>query len=350
MLGHYKTPAVIALATLFAFSTLLFINPRPAKSAATHLVISEVQIGKSGTGNADNDFVEIYNPTNSPLDLNGHRLVKRTAGDTMDDAIKSWTTETIVAPHSYYLWATGGWDPGVTADATTSATLAADNGVALRQGLADTGTIIDSVGWDQAANAFVENTAFPQDPPFDSSIERKACVASTGETMLGSEATSGNAQDSDNNANDFILRSLSQPQNSQSTAEIPNCADITPTPTATATATASASPTASPNETAIPSPSPTSSPEVTATPTASPTPTESPSPTASPTATPTDTPTATPTIEASPTLSPTPTVIPTKSPRPHFPWHRQFSCTVVYKTFHFGWMSMTLPMIFCGFF
>ncbi|WP_274540834.1 lamin tail domain-containing protein, partial [Staphylococcus pseudintermedius] len=57
------------------------------------MVISEVQTS-GGTGKTTNDFIELYNPTNCDIDLNGYRLVKRTASAASDDTVKSWTTPT----------------------------------------------------------------------------------------------------------------------------------------------------------------------------------------------------------------------------------------------------------------
>ena len=111
---------------------LSFYKTQVIYSATTHLVISEVQI--AGSGGVNEDFIEIHNPTSSSIDLNGHRLVKRTASGTTDSSIKSWSTETIIPAGGYYLWANSSWSPSVTPDTTTASTLAADNGIAIRQG------------------------------------------------------------------------------------------------------------------------------------------------------------------------------------------------------------------------
>lgn len=82
-----------------------------------------------------------------------------------------------------------------TPDATTTTSVADDNGIAIRFGSADTGTIIDSVGWGETANAFVEGSVFPQNPGANQSLQRKSF------------------QDTDNNASDFELNSSPSPQN-----------------------------------------------------------------------------------------------------------------------------------------
>lgn len=50
-------------------------------------------------------------------------------------------------------------------------------------------------------------------PISNTSLERKAFASSTTETMLEEDLNKGNNYDSDNNANDFILRSAPNPQN-----------------------------------------------------------------------------------------------------------------------------------------
>lgn len=202
---------------------------------AGHIVISEIQI--AGVS-ANDDFVELYNPTATDYDLNGHKLVKRTETGTADTSLKSWSSEAIIPAGGHYLWANSGWTPPVNADAATTGTLASNNGVALRNGALDAGEIIDSVGWGTASNVFVETAVFSQNPPAGSSLERVG-------------------DDTDNNSLDFILREFSDPQ----------CSGLLPSP----------SPTPIPTETPLPTATPTSAP--TLTPSPAPTPTITPYPT-----------------------------------------------------------------------
>ncbi|MDP3729330.1 MAG: lamin tail domain-containing protein [bacterium] len=179
-----------------------------------HVVISEVQI-TGGTGKTTNDFIELYNPTNTAFNLNGYRLVKRTKTGTTDTSIKSWTSDAFIPPRGFYLWANSGYtDIAITPDITTSGTIADDNGIALRLGAEDTGVIIDSVAWGVAENIFIEGTVFAGSIDAHQSIERKAwqnnCIS--GEFL-------GHGCDTNNNQNDFALRTVSQPQNSSSPPE-----------------------------------------------------------------------------------------------------------------------------------
>ncbi len=63
--------------------------------ADSTVVISAVQI-TGGVGKTAEDFIELFNPTNQPVNLKGFRLVKRTATATADASIKSWTEDTFI--------------------------------------------------------------------------------------------------------------------------------------------------------------------------------------------------------------------------------------------------------------
>ncbi len=315
---------------LFSLVKLSFFTSSIDSATASYVVISEVQIGQSGTGNAGNDFIELYNPTDSPIDLNGYRLVKRTKSGVSDSSIKSWTSETIIPPNGYYLWANSNWSPPVIPDAVTAATIAADNGIALRRGPENTGEIIDSVAWGEAANIFIEGSVFSVNLPFDSSIERKACSSSTSLSMRSEDSSNGNAEDTDNNSNDFVLRDTPDPQNTISTREATNCNLVLPTPTIT------------PLPTIEPDPEPTGTPEPTPSPTPSPTqiPTSSPVPTIAPTASPTIQPTTEPTLAPNPTSTTKPPIIPRIS----------FICRVEFKSYNLFSRVVSLPQLRCSIF
>ncbi|MEI6596856.1 MAG: lamin tail domain-containing protein [bacterium] len=164
--------------------------------ASQSILISEVQI-TGGPGKTENDFIELYNHTNSPFNLKGYRLVKRTKTGTTDTSIKSWSTDVFIPANGYFLWANSNYfDISVTPNATTTATISSDNGVAIRFGAADTGVIIDSVAWGQAQNIFVEGSVFPTNPEANQSLERKINL------------------DTDNNNADFFVQENPNPQNS----------------------------------------------------------------------------------------------------------------------------------------
>src|SRR6185436_10921797 len=148
----------------FSAAFYLLFSYGIACASTDHLWINQIQI-TGGTGKTTNDFVEIFNPTASDIDLNGMRLVKRTKTGATDTLIKSWTETAIVKAGGYYLWANSDFtDLPVTADVTTSGTISDNNSLALRIGANDTGAIVDSVGWGSAANDFVKGQVFPTNP------------------------------------------------------------------------------------------------------------------------------------------------------------------------------------------
>jgi len=192
---------------------------------ANHVVISEVQI--EDDDNTKHDFVEIYNPTDSDVDLGGYegsyiRLMKYTSKGT-ESLIKSWKDESAIVPtHGYYLWASSkagdGWNSTIGADASTTVTITADNAVALE--IYETSEQIDTVGWGSAP--VNETSAYPDNPSDGESIERKAIALSTASDMAapsGAHYTWGNGEDTNDNSADFITKTSPEPQNSASDPE-----------------------------------------------------------------------------------------------------------------------------------
>lgn len=134
--------------------TVFADNSSSQESEDPTLIISAIQI-TGGTGHTQEDFVELFNPTSQPFDLNGYRLVKRTAAGTTDTAIQSWSDSKIVLPYHFFLWANSNFSGiAATPESTSSGTLADNNGVALRYGANDSGEVIDSAAWGSTANGF----------------------------------------------------------------------------------------------------------------------------------------------------------------------------------------------------
>ena len=288
---------------------------------ASHVVISEVQV--TGTS-ANDEFVELYNPTGSSVDLTGWRLTRKTSTGTQSNLVVSLSGS--VPAQGYFFIAHPDYDGAVAADMTYSATtsaLAINNSVVL---YSDAGTtIVDLLGMGGAS---ASETATIANPATDGSIERKANAGSDSTSMGsgGADEFAGNGQDTDNNSSNFVQRDVSDPQNSSSSIEPPP----TPTPTETPTPTLTETPTPTPTE----SPTPTPTETVTPTPTESgPTPTESPTPTATPTVTPTA------------TLTPTPT--PPRNPTVHLRG-LLFSCTIEYQPIRIFGFTFRMPKITCA--
>lgn len=277
----------------------VFLNRSKNASAApaNHIVISEIQV--AGV-TADDEFVELYNPTNQSVDLSGWRLKRESSSASSSSNLVSSMSGTIPS-HGYFLIAfpvsyTGSVTPDLTYSATSSA-IAPNNTVLL---YSNAGTsLVDKVGMGTASD---KETADAVEPPTSGSIQRKI------------DDTGGHGLDTDNNSLDFEVIEVSTPRNSS--------VIITPTPTL----------------------SPAPSEEPTPTPSASPSPTETPTP--SPTLEPTTTPTQTPTIEptATPTLTPSPTPTPVGQIIVNTP---HLVCTLNYKTISFFNFHISIPVVKC---
>ncbi len=189
-------------------------TPSPTKSNVSHILISQVQIS-GGPGQTTNDFIEIYNPSGEEFNLKGHRLVKRTQTGASDTLIKSWTGDAFIPAYGFYLWANSGYSAiAALPDSATTASIADNNGIAIRSGPNDTGTVVDSVAWGNAENVFIENAAFSENPGANQGLMRKSWQGGCGPSMFN--AAVGSGCDSDNNGSDFELMPNSQPRNSQS--------------------------------------------------------------------------------------------------------------------------------------
>lgn len=201
---------IIFLAIAFFVGGFLFLITPAFAENSDHLVISQIQI-TGGAGKTSNDFIELFNPTSQSINIKGYRLVKRTQTGATDTLIKSFTDSFFIPSQGYFLWANSDFlDIPILPNATTSATIAADNGIALRFGSNDTGSITDSVAWGEAQNTFVEGAIFPQN-------------ADGGQALVRN-----NNQDTNNNATDFTI-APSSPRHAEASvppAEPPN----TPTP------------------------------------------------------------------------------------------------------------------------
>lgn len=212
-------PTVTVTPTITVTETVTQIptpTPSPTPVSASHIVISEVQINGATTAQ---DFIELYNPTDSEVDLNGWKIRKKTSTGS-ESSLVVIDSDRLLVSRGFFLWSnnSNGFNTSVGADVSNTNTLAGDNSIVLLK--ADNSTV-DRLAWGSGTNQFVEASAFPDNPGAGQSLERKANVSSNISTMSpgGSDELKGNGFDSNNNSADFILRTLSQPQNSSSNIE-----------------------------------------------------------------------------------------------------------------------------------
>ena len=106
------------------------------------------------TGAAANEFVEIVNSGTGTARIGGFKLVYRSAAGTSDVTLTTVPDGTTLAPGAFYLFGGSAYAGTTPANQSFSTGLAAGGGgVAFRDA---TGMIVDSVGWGDAVNAFVE--------------------------------------------------------------------------------------------------------------------------------------------------------------------------------------------------
>ena len=210
------------------FVILLFSTSVLHSQSANHIVISEVYGGGGNSGSTwKNDFVELYNPTNAPVNLNGWSIQYGSATGAMS---QTTTLSGVIQPKSFFLvqesQGTGGTKDlpspdaiGIIAMASGSGKIALVKDASLVSGPNDA-TVVDFIGYGTASLSegspapLLSNTA---------SAERKASASSTDVTLGpgGSEEKAGNGWDTNNNSNDFVLQSNINPQNSASPKEPP---------------------------------------------------------------------------------------------------------------------------------
>lgn len=206
---HFKILAQDTVGNIASTTDQIFST----SAQAENVVISEIQI--SGA-NATDEFIELYNPTGTVIDLTGWKLAKRTAVATSSystNLLTSFPKKSILA-HSYFLIAhPKDYDGGVPADAVYSSdsySVASDNAVIL---YSDNGqTIVDLVGFGSAAS--FESSAVAN-PGNHQSVERKVDAGSDASLLFeGNDKWQGNGYDSNNNSQDFVLQNTAAPQNS----------------------------------------------------------------------------------------------------------------------------------------
>ncbi|MDI6886014.1 MAG: lamin tail domain-containing protein [archaeon] len=166
---------------------------------ANHVVISEIYV------DGDKEWIELYNPTDSSVNLHDWTIDTRTYAD---DA--KLLGEKIIPKHGFYLI---GDNETVGVDYYETILLADAGGCVRIQNA--TGATVDAVGWGDnciAGEAEWEGTAYPTDPDAGESLQRKVNATIT-------QNGYGPAWDSNNNSADFFIQDSPNPQNSTWIAE-----------------------------------------------------------------------------------------------------------------------------------
>ncbi len=208
------------------------------------VVISEFTT--RGASSAYDEFVEIYNPTCSDVDISGWKL-QYWSGASWGDKL-TIPASTVLPSGKFYLMASSAaYFTTTTADlyhATYFGFAETSGGRGIRI-IDELSNEIDKVLWDVTvctANAEAEGgstTVNHGTSANNNSVERKAFSSSTAADLAsgGAHVTSGNAYDSNNNCTDFVVQTNGRnPQNSSSAKENPpGCGGDTTPPQVTST-------------------------------------------------------------------------------------------------------------------
>ncbi|MEW6404867.1 MAG: lamin tail domain-containing protein [Chloroflexota bacterium] len=210
------------------------------EQTATNIVISEFRT--RGPNGADDEFIELYNPTSNPIDISGWEIHgSNNAGGGTTTPRATVPGGITLNPGQYYLVAnssTNGYSGTTVPNLTYGTGITDDGGVALT--LAND-TPVDQVGMS-AGSAYQEGAVLsPLTTNTNQSYER----------LLG--GASDSCEDTSNNFADFAVISPSTPQNLASPWSLCGVAvPATNTPTASSTTTMTNTPTST--GTATPTP------------------------------------------------------------------------------------------------
>lgn len=173
---------------------------------SNHVVISEIQVGTDN--GVEDEFIELYNPTDEEVDLTGWEIRKRTSGETESNLVDDGKFTGTIKPKSFYLIAHPGYQgarqPDLFYSASSTNLAYSDNAVVLYNGDHSEAEIIDEVSYASIGK--------------NQSLERKAyaengCIVAQGEGEF-----LGNACDTDS-IEDFDTRVNPGPQNSDNLLE-----------------------------------------------------------------------------------------------------------------------------------
>jgi len=149
------------------------------------------------TGSAADEFVEIVNVGTASADLSGYKLVYRSASGTSDVSLATIPSGTTLAAGGFYLFGGSAYAGSPPPDQSFSTGLASTGGgLALRDA---SGTLVDSLGYGNAVNAFVRGAPAPAPP----------AVAPPG----NSDVRLPDGHDTGDNSADFTVSTTPTPKN-----------------------------------------------------------------------------------------------------------------------------------------
>jgi hypothetical protein len=190
-----STNTETATLTATATATLTFT---PTPTAPSHLVISEFR--SAGPQGQSDEFVELYNPSGGSVNISGWMVKRSSSCGTDISILVTIPVNTSLLPGQHYLVASNSFSGLTGADQTFSLGIADDGGVALTNA---SGTVIDQVGMCTDTQYREGSVLTPLSGAYDQSYERKPGGATS-------------CYDTNNNAVDFALNPVPNPQNENS--------------------------------------------------------------------------------------------------------------------------------------
>jgi hypothetical protein len=236
------TPTPTFTATVTKTGTPATATP----TAPRHIVISEFRtVGLMG---ADDEFIELYNPTGAPINIGNWIISKSSGCGTSLSTMVTIYYGTVLQPGQHYLAAAYASYSSITnADQRFSPGIADTSGLAL---VSSDGTVIDKVGMC-ADTYYYEGRPLPPLPVAPLSGTPTPQPGTSNQSYERKPGGNTSCYDTGDNVNDFSLISPPNPQTQANGSFL--CAGVvltTATPTLTSTITFTRTPTRAP--TAIP--------------------------------------------------------------------------------------------------
>jgi P pilus assembly chaperone PapD len=181
----------------------LAVRAAPRQQAATNIVISEFRT--RGPAMVNDEFIELYNPTNSSINISGWQIMGSDNAGNTSELVVIPNNSTIPSKRYYLISNSVAYSGSTSPDLTYTTDIPDDGGIALINP-SNSSNPVDEVGMS-SGSAYKEGAILsPLTTDSDTSYERK----------LGGNI--GSCVDSDINSNDFQIRTPSNPQNQSSPA------------------------------------------------------------------------------------------------------------------------------------
>jgi endonuclease YncB( thermonuclease family) len=194
-------------------------------SAPRHLIISEIQVSGSN-GKSDDEFIEIYNPTQTPISLENYSLqyLSGHASSTENIYKKNISENLIVPPLKFLLFANKNGKFSGQSDFQYSFSLSGESagGIIILSGTTDPvqtlndPNIIDFVAYGNVSMPVASSAQIPEE---NQSIERMGVENMACTTSQNQGEFIGNACDTTDDSFDFEIRTNPRPQGLANLAE-----------------------------------------------------------------------------------------------------------------------------------